>query len=296
MNENGIKRILLPVDFSETSDIATTNAVILAKQLKAEVFLLSVIEPNWHPFASVMETLATPITLIDIENAVTKKINELQEKLSKKLCVKTKVIITKGRVHSEILSYAEKKKIDLIVMGTHGVSGYNDLFIGSITKRVVTLSTIPVLTMQKRCNKPDFKNILIPIDNSMHSREKVNMAIIFAKLFNATIHIIARPDSKDPVEINKFSTKIRSVEDHLSSANIPYLTTRVQSENLAQSAIDYAAKNKIDLIIINTGHESKITGFLLGAFAQQLVNHSKIPVLSIKHTLTHYRADSPGIS
>jgi len=296
MNENKIKRILVPVDFSETSDTATANAVILAKQLKAEIFLLTVIEPNWHPFASVMETLATPVTLIDLENAVTKKINELHDQISQKLCVKSKVIVSQGRVHTEIINYAEKKKIDLIVMGTHGVSGYNDLFIGSITKRVVTLSTIPVLTMQKRCNKPDFKNILIPIDNSMHSREKVNMAIIFAKLFSSNIHIIARPDSKDPLELNKFRTKIESVEEHLTSANIPYQTTRVQGENLAQSAIDYAAKNKIDLIIINTGHESKITGFLLGTFAQQMVNHSKIPVLSIKHTLTHYRADAPGIT
>lgn len=294
MKDYGIKRILVPVDFSETSETARTNAIILAKLLKADVFLICVIEHNWHHFSMIMGAQKTPPTLADIEIAVTKKLNDIQEKTSKKFGIKPKVFVASGHVHSEIISFSEKKKIDLIVMGTHGASGYNELFMGSIAQKVVTLSEVPVLTMQKKCNSPEFKNILIPIDNSMHSREKVNIAIILGKLFGSTMHILGLPDSKDKLALNKFNTKINSVEEILSSSKLPRKTTTVHGANLAKSALNYAAKNKCDLIIINIGHESNISGIFMGAFHQQIVNHSKIPVLSIKHTPTHYRLDSPG--
>jgi nucleotide-binding universal stress UspA family protein len=296
MKENAIKRILVPVDFSETSDTATTNAAILARLLNAEIILLNVIEPQWSHFVSIIEVLSTPPSYADIEKAVIGKMNVICEKIFNNYGVKSEAFVVSGRIHTEIISFSEKNNIDLIVMGTHGVSGYNDLFIGSIAKRIVTLSHIPVLTMQQKCNKPNYKNILIPIDNSMHSRQKVNMAILFANLFGAKVHIIARPDSEDPAELNKFITKIKSVEDILTDAKISHVTSRIPGENLAQSAIDYAAKNKINLIIINTGHESKINQLFLGAFVQQLVNHSTIPVLSIKHTESLYREDMPGIA
>jgi nucleotide-binding universal stress UspA family protein len=294
MKDYGVKRILVPVDFSETSGTALVNAIALAKLLKAELSLICVIEHKWHHFINILEGHIVSPTLLDIEMAVAKKMNQMKERISKKFDLKAKIFVASGHVHAEVIKISEKEKIDLIVMGTHGVSEYNELFIGSTAQRVVTLSGIPVLTMQKECNKPRFKNILIPIDNSTHSREKVNIAILFGHLFGARIHILGLPDSKDKAELNKFNTKIESVEEIVSSTKLPRTTTIVHGANLAKSAISYAYKNKCDLIIINTGHESRITGIFMGAFAQQIVNHSKIPVLSIKHTSTKYRMDSPG--
>lgn len=294
MEKHEIKRILVPVDFSETSDTATTNAMMLAKLLKADVFLISVIEHSWFHYAMLMETHATPIILPDIDSAVTKKMNKIVEKMSKKFGIKPHVYIATGHVYKEILSFSEDNKIDLIIMGTHGVSGYNEMFLGSTAQRIVHLSEVPVLTMRNKFNNPIFKNILIPIDNSMHSREKVNIAITFGHLFGATMHIIGLPDSKEKIELNKFHIKIKSVEEILSESKLPQKTTIVHGENLAKSAIDYATKNKCDLIVINTGHESEITGIFMGAFAQQMVNHTKIPVLSIKHSKSDYWSGTTG--
>jgi nucleotide-binding universal stress UspA family protein len=294
MEKNKIKKILVPVDFSETSETATTNAIILAKLLKADVLLICVIEHNWHHIAAILKTQAPQPSMLDIEAAVERKMNELQEKISRKFGITPEVYFPPGHIHSEIISYAEEREIDLIVMGTHGVSGYNELFMGTTAQRVVTHSKVPVLTMHKECNKPGFKNILIPIDNSMHSREKVNMAIFFGHLFGATMHILGLPDSENEQELNKFNTKIKSVEEILGLSKLPKKTTMAKGDNLAEEALNYAAANKCDLIVINTGHESVIAGIFLNTFTQQIVNHSKIPVLSIKHTPGHYRVDSPG--
>lgn len=294
MEKHSIKKILVPIDFSETSEAATANAIILAQLLKAEVILIHIIENNWNQFSILLQEQIMPPSIQDIEKAIEKKMNALQKKISKTSGIIPEVFITTGNIHFEIVKFSEEKKVDLIVMGTHGMSGYNEMFIGSNAQRVVTLSEVPVLTMQKKYSKPEFKNILIPIDNSTHSREKVNLAVIIANLFGAFIHILGLPDTKDKLEINKFDTKIKSVEDFFNSAGLKNKTTIVRGDNLGKAAITYATKNKCDLIIINTGHESKINDVFLSAFVQQIVNHSKIPVLSFKHSRNSFSLDTPG--
>jgi nucleotide-binding universal stress UspA family protein len=179
-------------------------------------------------------------------------------------------------------------------MGTHGTSGFNELFLGSNAQRVVTLSDIPVLTMQSKLKHSGFKNILIPIDNSLHSREKVNMAILIADVYGAILHIIGLLDSDDIEVLNKINIKIESIKKIMSNDKLPYKTTIVHGKSLAKDAMKYAEENNCDLIVINTGHESKLTGIFLGAFAQQIVNHSKIPVLSIKHAEGYFSIETSG--
>jgi len=297
MEKSKIKNILVPVDFSNTSEIALTEAIKLAGLFKATIFLIHVVEYlnefNGY-FYSVVPELQTSIPLLlEFEKTVEKKMEDMKERIQKKYGIKVEVIVTSGQVHSEIIRFSENKKIDLIVMGTHGVSGYKELFIGSNAQRVVTLSDAPVLTIQKE-RENGFKNILIPIDNALHSREKVNMALLIAEVFGSTIHIIGLPDSEEELDVNKINIKLESVEKIISNDKLSYKTTIVHGKNLAKDALDYADKNNCDLIVINTGHESKLTGIFLGTFAQQLVNHSKIPVLSIKHKEGYFTIETPG--
>ena len=270
------------------------RAVKLAQLLKAELFFIHVIEFNSYYFSIDPNMQVDLPSLLNMKKSVEKKMIVLQKKIKREFGIKPKVFIASGDIHSEIISYSQEKKIDLIIMGTHGTSGFDEFFIGSNAQRVVTLSEIPVLTMQKKSSKIGFKNILVPIDNALHSREKVNLAMIFADLFGAKIHLIGLPDSSEKQELNKFKIKLESVEKIISSDKLPYKTTIVQGENLAQAALNYATKNKCDLIVINTGHESKSTGIFLGAFAQQIVNHSKIPVLSFKHSEGHFIIETQG--
>jgi nucleotide-binding universal stress UspA family protein len=289
-----ITRILVPIDFSETSDNAISKAIEFVKALKAELLLIHVVEHHSYQFLLVPELQTVPESPIrEIEKAVEKKMDSLQSDIREEHGIIPEVYITTGNMHAEIIEFSKKKKIDLIIMGTHGRSGYREL-LGSNAQRIVTLSTIPVLTIQMKANSPGFKNILLPIDNSLHSREKVNIAILIAEAFHANALILGLPNSDDVKDIEIFKVKTNSVREILDEHKVPNKVTITKGEGVAKTAMDYAEKNSCDLIIINTGHESKLTGIFLGAFAQQIVNHSKIPVLSYRHVPGSYTVDAPG--
>jgi nucleotide-binding universal stress UspA family protein len=289
-----IKKILVPVDFSETSEMAMFEAIGLAILLKADIFLLHVMEYNMHFYSTIPEMqLVLPATTV-IERSIITKMENIQKLIEQKYNIKPEIYVASGNIYVEILDFSKKKEIDLIVMGTHGASGIKELFIGTNAQRVVTLSEVPVLTMRKKISDPHLTNILIPIDNSIHSREKVQLAMTFANLFKAKIHIIGFPDSTDEQDINKFNIKIESVEKIIKLSELSYVSTIIHGSNLADAAIDYASKNNCDLIVINTGHESKLTGIFMGVFAQQIVNHSEVPVLSFKHSHGHFSIDTVG--
>lgn len=294
MKESGIQKILVPVDFTETSKTATLMAITLAKQLKAEITLLNVIDFSaYSTFGAGYMTAIVPLPL-EFEKEVKAKLNKIKESIIKNNGITPTTRIANGSVYGEIINFSKKNKTDLIVMGTHGASGLSEIFIGSNAQRVVTLSEISVITLQRQADQSGFKNILIPIDNALHSREKVDIAIIIAGLSSAKIHILALPLSKDKQELKSLKIKCDSVEEIIKANKLQYTSTTVFGKTLAKAAMDYASINKCDLIVINTGHESKINGILLGAFEQQIVNHSKIPVLSFKHSEGTYDIDTVG--
>lgn len=273
-----IKKILVPIDFTETSEAAILQGVEIAKLLKAEVYLLHVIPSNGH---SVLET--SPAQVLHQDGGSMKvKMDNFQKDILQKHGITVEAFIISGNVVDKIIEFAKNQNIDQIIMGTHGASGYRELFIGSNAQRVVTLSEVPVITMLNRLNESSFKNILIPIDNAIHSREKVDITLEIAKIFNAKVHILGLIDSNEILDINKMKIKLESIEKHVNKDHLSFVTTIEHGDSIAKTAVDYANKHKCDLIAINTGHESRITGIFLGPFAQQIVNHSNIPVLSVK--------------
>ena len=294
MKKDEIKNILVPVDFTETSEIAVDEAVGLALELNAVLHLIHIVD-NSESVSFVDRELELALSsLYDVEKEAGVKLSGIAEEIDFKYGIKPVFETSIGLIHTEILQYVEEHNINLIVMGTHGASGYKEYIIGSNAQRIVSHAKIPVLTLQQGKTITGFKNILIPIDNSLHSREKVNLALIVADLFDAKIHILGLLDSKEKTELNKFKTKLKAIEIVIAADELPYSTTIVDGDSLAEEAMAYAAEHRCDLIVINTGHESKIGSAFLGAFAQHIVNHSKIPVLSLNHHSDHYMISTPG--
>ena len=188
-----IRRILIPVDFSFTSLKAVDHALTIAKATNAEIFLLHIIE-NIHSTTDPM-FFAMPKENA-LNNDLARLSNESLERVANKMRTKgvskIKTITVFGRTHAQILKMSKKIKADLLVMGTHGVSGFKEFLMGSNTYRVVTDAECPVLSVQRKNKAGGFKNILVPFTDTPHSRNKVGYAIKMAELFGFNLR--ARPN------------------------------------------------------------------------------------------------------
>jgi len=140
-----IKRILAPVDFSDTSKLAMKYAAEFAHKFKAELHVIHVVEPVVYatePFA--------PINMGDIQAAQEKMAREEIAKWRRSFIpdeIKTTENVLLGKAFSEIIGYAQKQKIDIIIIGTHGRGGLDHFLLGSTAEKVVRKAPCPVLTV-----------------------------------------------------------------------------------------------------------------------------------------------------
>lgn len=282
MEKFGVKRILIPIDFSDTALLAMDHAAFMAGLFNAEVTLLHVVETLTFTSALGAGFISGDM-ITSAQSEANKKIADLGRDIFEKKGLKYTSKVVLGRIYVEIIEAAKQLDADLIIMGTHGVTGVKEFFIGSNAYRVVSESPCPVVTVQSHAKAIGFKNIVLPIDDSVTSRQKVNHAVELAKVYNATINIAGLYSYDDPEMMNKLEVKIKQVEDFVKKAGVNFVTKMVKGDNIARSTLNFANEINADLIIIMSEQDVNVTGFFMGAFAQQLVNHSRIPVMTV-HT------------
>ncbi len=147
-----ISKILVPTDGSKVAQKAARYAVYLAKQLKAQVFALSVIDKR----SSIAQTIPASDTLRHVMEPIEDYLREAAESYAEeieKLCAKnnirSKIIITTGHPVEEIMKEAERLKVSLIIMGSHGRSALAATVLGSVTYGVIHKDTkIPVMVVK----------------------------------------------------------------------------------------------------------------------------------------------------
>ena len=143
-----IKRILHATDFSPASERALEEAIDLAKQNDAELLVVHVIEPVRYVAG---EEFGGPELYVRLEEITDQNAQASMKKLIEKvdkLKVKVKSLLLKGVAHEQIVSAAETRKADMIVIGTHGRTGFSKLFMGSVAGRVISTALCPVLTVR----------------------------------------------------------------------------------------------------------------------------------------------------
>jgi nucleotide-binding universal stress UspA family protein len=281
MKTFNIKKILVPLDFSETSLLALEHASYMAFLFNAKLILLHVIKPDLSVYTT--SDMPIPIDIVKYqEETASQKLQELEKKIRQEYRIQVETLYETGFVCSTIVSAGEEYEADLIIMGTHGTSGFAERFIGSNAYKVVNEATCPVITIQTHAIQRGFKEIVLPIDHSFYSRQKVNHAIELAERYGSRIHILGLSHTQDKTEVNKLKIKIEQVEALIKKHKVSYDKQINFGVNYAKLTMSYAEKIKADLIMIMTEWEEDITGMFIGPFARQIVNHSKIPVMSIR--------------
>lgn len=114
---------------------------------------------------------------------------------------------------------------------------------------------------------------------------------MIAKQFNSRINILGLPDTDDEGEMKKFEFKLDQIEEYLKKHDISFTRKSINGGNQAKHTYEFAKSINADLIVIMTDQDETLTGRLLGTYAQQIVNHSKIPVMSIQPVV----ADTPWV-
>lgn len=267
---------MVAIDFSKTSLAALEYGLHFANKAGADLQMVWVDnttsdEVSFEGFSS------------EERNEKMILLKELQEKFKKKLKKgKLDYKVRKGKVYIEVAQQAKSQGVDLIIAGTHGISGFEEFWIGSNAYRIVTHAPCPVITLRHDVKVKDVDKIVIPIDSSQETRQKIPVASQIAQLFKTEVHILSLYSTNIKAVQRRVDNYARQVINYLEERKIAHKLVSMTSENITRSTIDYAESVSADMIAIMTEQETTTANIFLGPYAQQMVNHSPIPVLSLR--------------
>lgn len=272
--------ILVPYDFSEIAANALGHAVKIAKTYQNKITLLHIVEDNLLETVFGSNPLKEGLVREAIEGKLDKIINEIKAKEN----IEIDKIVEEGRVHKTIVRIANEGHYDSIVMGSNGAAGMEQI-IGSNASRVIRFSEQPVVVVKEKPVGNGYEKIVLPIDTTYETRQKVTWAIHLAKKFNSTIHIVFE-EVEDEFIRSKLYASVNSVQEILDKNNVKYVVKSLDDDkypdSFAKATLKYANKIDADLIMIMTQQEVGFSELIIGSYAQQIVNQSeRVPIMCV---------------
>lgn len=269
--------ILVPTDFSEVASNALGHAVKVAQTYKNEITLVNIIDEGFFGglFGSGNQAEL-------VREAVENRLNKLAEEIESTHGIKVHKRIDSGRIYKVISKIANDENFDSIIMGSHGANGLEQV-IGSNASRTIQYAEVPVVVVKNNNVGEGYKTIVMPIDLSIESRQKVDWGIHLAKQFNSEIHI-AYQGSSDEFTNNRINANVKAVEHQLEKSGVKFVCSEIEDkllENFATEIISYAANVKADMILVMTDTEPNLAERIMGTYTQQIVNRSPVPVMCI---------------
>ena len=198
-----MKRILVPTDFSNQAENALKVAAHIARKNNSQIYLEHSLDLPSH-LNEVGRNNAMPESLYFIRLAEQK----LEPLLERPYLDDIEVLsaIGHGEIYDDIKETVKEKDIDLVVMGSHGLSGFKEMFIGSNTEKVVRTSDIPVLVIKNEHPHFEIKDFVFATDFSEECRKPFSKAQKFAQAMDAKMHLLyinTPNDFKTTAEANK---------------------------------------------------------------------------------------------
>lgn len=269
------KNIVVGVDFSNSSHNAMRHAVSLAIKTNAEIHLVWVKTPG----------VSNNVTEDGGDNYIQKVQSSLEE--WKNECkleapnVEVNTVILEGKVHIEILKYASNLSIPIVVMGTHGTSGFEEGYIGNNANRLIKDAKMPILIMRENIEiKRDLHNIYAPIDLSFETLQKMRYATYLAKCFAAKVTIagVYYPNNADTRHV--INVQMRHASDMCEDTNVRHeMVPLTVQKDYVQTLLNHAHEMDANLIVIM--REESETDFTSSSNMTEILSTSKMPLLII---------------
>jgi nucleotide-binding universal stress UspA family protein len=217
-----------------------------------------------------------------LEKNITDKLIEVAKDASQKSSVKINTIISYGKIYEEINAAAKKLKCSFIIMGTNGTQGGIKRFIGSNALRVIREAPCPVITIKGKKHRFGCQLILLPLDLTQETRQKVNKAIELANYFGSAIKVASVVTTDDEFIVNKLKRQLSQVKSYIDEREIICTAELIRGDDVADELLKFAKQVKADLIMIMTQEEMNWTKRFIGSTTQEVINGTDIPVLTIR--------------
>lgn len=275
-----MKKIIVPIDFSEYSEYALETAAILAKKNDAEILALHMLE--------LSEAILSKGSSVQMESVFFIKLAEKRfaEFLDKPYLegVKVTPIVKHFKVFSEVNEVAKENQADLVIMGSQGSSGLKEYFVGSNTEKVVRYSEIPVLVIKHNPILTEFETVVFASDFSEDASSAYVKAKNMCVTLNAKMHLVyvnlPGENFKSTAEMEgKIVTFLKKAEGDLESlSNVTY----VSDYTVEQGISNFSNLIGADLVAIATHGRKGIAHFFEGSISEDVANHSTLPVMTFK--------------
>jgi nucleotide-binding universal stress UspA family protein len=254
--------ILVPIDANDQALIALSQSYNFARLTKCKIVLLRIDDGN------------AP----DIQA----KIDMLAKEATEKSGMPVETIIRKGKnIYEEITKVADEINPKLIIVGINRIDSGN--FRGKNALEMIRKSQHPIISIGGKSHRDGCKTILMPLDLTILSREKIPGVIEVAKLFGADIQIVSILTTESKLEENKLhmyaNQCLKFIRENGIKCGVKFIRTQ---GDIADAALEYGKQIDADLIVIVSNKDRSIKEFFTGTAAQRLINNSDIPVLTLR--------------
>ncbi len=275
-----MKRILVPIDFSQEAEGAARVAARIARRTGSEIYLLHMLE---LPVNTIDPTEMS--TIISEPQAIyfMKLAHEKFDKFKKLPFFDGIKVIESVQFHyafKGIIKETEKFDIDMIVMGSQGASGLQEMFIGSNTEKVVRRSKVPVLVIKEGNDNFDIKKIVFASNFNDECKKTFQKVLDFTNLFRAELSLLYVNT------IHNFNTT-RVIEERMSDFIKDFkmckCTKNIYNDiSIENGILSFSRELDADLIALNTHGRSGLSQLFNGSIGQELTNHALRPVITFK--------------
>ncbi len=276
-----MKNIIIPIDFSEDSQKGIELALLFAKKQYTNIQLVYVQKKS--------SDYNSPGYFEEENKWAEKKFIEIIAHFEPRMenDSKLRYIIKSGKIYKEIVSQVESYKEAMVIASTHGASGFEEFFMGSNAFKIISATERPVLTTRTGRIPEDVKNIVMPLDVTIDTRQKVPITADLAKLFGAEVHIITVSSSRGQRISNRLEAYSRQAAGYFTAKKVPFRQKSLYGENIVDLTVVYADSVNADVITIMKEQSRNLT--FMGNLTHQLLNHATIPVLTLSNKETHIK-------
>ncbi|MFK5959197.1 MAG: universal stress protein [Lutibacter sp.] len=275
-----MKNILVPIDFSVQAKYAAKVASDIARLTNSKLFLLhmlelptGVVDPSNYGNSN-----NTPTTLLFLKRAHEKF--EDFKKLPFFEGVEVADSVQFHKAYDGIIDESKKQNIDLIVMGSRGTSGLEEMLVGSNTEKVVRNSKIPVLVIKQEIDKFKIENIVFASNFEQKSKVAFQKILDFTLLFNAKLHLL-KINTIHNFETTKDSSD--AIRNFINEFDLGDYTLNIYNDDSVEAGIlNFSDVIDADIILLNTSGRRGLAHLFTGSIGEDLANHAKLPVITFK--------------